>query len=261
MLYEMDYGDMLPLEQVLVADEIIIVDFSLPKVDMVKLATYHSLTWIDHHKSSILEMQEVSNGWAGVRNTDEAACVLTWQYYFPDKPVPRAIKLIGDRDIWRWAEIETGAFNEGLYQLDTRPFNDKLWTPLLDGDSRTLENIIAKGKDLRGARLRDVRRTVQHRGYKVNIEGNRTLALNIRGSGDIGEQVRSLGYDMAYCYVDNMQNGEITTYVTLYSKDIDVSIIADRFGGGGHPGAAGFHFKRSLSPFPAGLDVEFDTYE
>jgi oligoribonuclease NrnB/cAMP/cGMP phosphodiesterase (DHH superfamily) len=261
LLYEMDYGNMLPLEQVIIADEIIIVDFSLPKDEMLKLASYHSLTWIDHHKSSILEMKGVSDDWPGVRNTDEAACVLTWQYYFPDKSVPRAVTLIGDRDIWRWAEHETGAFNEGLYQQDTRPTNDKLWTPLLNGDPGILENIITKGKDLREARLRDIRRTVLNRGFSVTIEGNRTLVLNIRGSGDIGEQVRSLGYDMAYCYADNLHNGEITTYVSLYSKDVDVSIIANRFGGGGHPGAAGFHFKRGPSPFPAGLEVEFDSYE
>ena len=38
-LYEMDYGDSLPLDLVLVSDHILIVDFSLPKLEMEKLAT------------------------------------------------------------------------------------------------------------------------------------------------------------------------------------------------------------------------------
>lgn len=258
-LYEMDYSDLIPMEYVLTADKIIIVDFSLPKEEMEKLATYHALTWIDHHKSAIEEMADISENWSGIRDTCEAACVLTWNFYFPGERIPRAIKLIGDRDIWRWAEQDTGAFNEGLYQLDTRPFNDHLWKPLLNDDEILLKEIISNGKVLREARLREIRRTVLSRGFPVKIDGHRVLAVNIRGSGDIGEQVRNMGYDIAYCYVDNMQNGELITFVTLYSSKIDVSKIATRFGGGGHTGAAGFHFNRGISPFPIDLDVELDT--
>ena len=148
-LYEMDYGDSIPLERVLTSDNIIIVDFSLPKDEMVKLATYHNITWIDHHKSALDEMAGIADQWPGIRDTKDAACVLTWQYYFPDQPVPQAVKLIGDRDIWRWAEPDTGSFNEGLYQLDTRPFNDKLWLPLLSDDAETLSKLTHDGKLLR----------------------------------------------------------------------------------------------------------------
>ena len=258
-LYEMDYSDSVPMEQVIKADKIIIVDFSLSREEMERLSEYHTLVWIDHHKSAIEEMKDISENWLGVRDTREAACILTWHYYFPSLPIPYAIKLIGDRDIWRWAEKDTGAFNEGLYQLDTRPFNDTLWEPLLNEDGDIVLNIISNGKVLREARLRDIRRSVLRRGFPVTIEGYRVLAVNIRGSGDIGEQVRNMGYDIAYCYIDNVQQGELTTFVTLYSQDVDVSEIAVRFGGGGHTGAAGFHFKRGVSPFPKGLHVELET--
>jgi oligoribonuclease NrnB/cAMP/cGMP phosphodiesterase (DHH superfamily) len=257
-LCEMDYGDSIPLERVLTADHIIIVDFSLPKTEMEKLASYHQLTWIDHHKSSIGELSEISDSWPGVRDTNEAACVLTWKYFFPAVPIPKAVKLIGDRDIWRWAEAETGPFNEGLYQLDTRPFNDKLWAPLLENDLEFIARIVENGNVLREARLKEIRRTILKRGFPVMFEGHRTLAINIRGSGDIGQHVRDMGYEIAYCYCDNLHNGKLTTFVTLYSDEIDVSRIAERFGGGGHSGAAGFHFERISSPFPSGVAVEFD---
>jgi oligoribonuclease NrnB/cAMP/cGMP phosphodiesterase (DHH superfamily) len=257
-LYEMGYGDSIPLERVLTADHIIILDFSLPKLEMVKLATYHELTWIDHHKSSITELYDISASWPGIRDTNEAACVLTWKYFFPDIPVPKAVKLIGDRDIWRWSEPETGPFNEGLYQLDTRPFNDNLWGQLFENNLEFINTIIENGSVLREARLRDIRRTILRRGYPVIIDGIKTLAINIRGSGDIGQHVRSMGYEMAYCYVENLHNGKLTTFVSLYSDELDVSKIAERFGGGGHSGAAGFHFVRISSPFPSGVDVDFD---
>jgi len=255
-LHEMNYGDSIPLEKILVSDHIIIVDFSLPKDDMLKLANYHQLTWIDHHKTSLDEMANKVDNWPGIRDLNEAACVLTWGYFFPKTKSPLAVRLIGDRDIWRWAEEDTGPFNEGLYQLDTRPNNDLLWGPLLNDDQSVINKIIDDGKILRDARLRGIRRSVRMRGFEVSFEGYRTLAINLRGSGDIGQQVRDLGYEIAYCYVDNFQHESLTTFVTLYSETVNVSEIAKKFGGGGHRGAAGFHFERGPSPFPTGSEVK-----
>lgn len=252
---EMKYGDSFPLDEILVADHIIIVDFSLPREDMQRLAAYHQFTWIDHHKSAIEEMSDISDDWPGVRQTDEAACVLTWRYFFPDKPIPRAVVLIGDRDIWRWDERETGAFNEGLYQLNTNPYNTKLWKPLLNNDRALVKEIIDRGSILREARLRNIQSATARYGFVVNFEGHRTLAVNLRGSGDLGEHIRNCGYEIAYCYIDNLVDGDLFTFVSLYSKEVDVAKIAQRFGGGGHRGAAGFHFKRESAPFPAEADV------
>jgi nanoRNase/pAp phosphatase (c-di-AMP/oligoRNAs hydrolase) len=66
----------------------------------------------------------------------------------------------------------------------------------------------------------------------------------MRGSGYLREHIRSYGYEIAYCYMDFISNGELFPFVTLYSKEIDVSKIVHRFEGGGHAGAEGFHFKR-----------------
>ena len=254
-LYEMDYGDSLPLDLILVADHIMVLDFSLPKEEMEKLAIYHRFTWIDHHKSALEEMDGTADGWAGVRDTSEAACVLTWRYFFPGQPVPRAVTLIGDRDIWRWSEKDTGAFNEGLYQHFTRPDNDDLWMPLLNDDPEMLAHLIDSGSNIRDARLREIRRTTARYSFEAYFEGYRTLVINVRGSGDLGSQIRNLGYEIGYCYVDKMSEGQLMTFVTLYSDNVDVSQIAQKFGGGGHAGAAGFHFPRGDSPFHPNAQV------
>lgn len=259
-LYEMDYGDSLPLDLILVADHILIVDFSLPKEEMGKLADYHQFTWIDHHKSALDEMDGTADSWSGIRDTSEAACVLTWRYFFPDQPVPKTVILIGDRDIWRWAEKDTGAFNEGLYQHYTRPNNDELWEPLLDNDPEILAKMIETGGTIREARLREIRRAIPRYSFSVTFEGYRTLVINLRGSGDLGEKIRMMGYQMGYCYVDKVSEGQLMTYVTLYSDQIDVSQIAKEFGGGGHAGAAGFHFPRGNSVFPPGAAISFDLH-
>lgn len=260
VLYEMDYGDIMPLDLIVVADHILMVDFSLPKDEMEQLAIYHEFTWIDHHKSALDEMDGFAETWAGVRDISEAACVLTWRYFFPEQPVPKAITLIGDRDIWRWAEKETGPFNEGLYQHFTKPHNDDLWVPLLDDNHEALEQIIEMGGAIRDARLREIRRAAARFGYTVIFEGYRTLVINLRGSGDLGAQIRAMGYDIGYCYVDKVSEGQLMTYVTLYSDTVDVSQIAQKFGGGGHAGAAGFRFLRNDKPFHPSASVNYDFH-
>jgi len=258
-LYEMKYGDSLPLEELFHAKHLIIVDFSLPLEDIQSLADYHKITWIDHHKSALDDLEEIAKDWPGIRSIDEAACVLTWQYFFPQLPIPKAIKLIGDRDIWRWEEKETGAFNEGLHQINTNPYNDGLWNSLLDDNPKIIAELIEQGAILRDARLRAIHSATAHHGYPVIFEGHLTLAINMRGSGDLGEHIRNRGYKIGYCYIDNFERGEINTYVTLYSDSVDVSVIAKRFGGGGHAGAAGFQFKREGYPFPPQANVTFES--
>ena len=116
---------------------------------------------------------------------------------------------------------------------------------------------VEHGKILREARLRAIQGSTAHYGFPIIFEGHDTLAINMRGSGDLGEHIRNRVYMIGYCYIDNLEHGEIYTYVTLYSESIDVAEIAQRFGGGGHTGAAGFHFKRKGHPFPPQAKVDF----
>ena len=258
-LFEVDYdGRPIPWGEVEKADKVIVVDFSFPRKGMERMADGRALVWIDHHKSAITELGEVSRNWVGLRSIDEAACVLSWKYFFPERPVPRAIILVGDRDIWRWAEKETGDFNEGLYNRNYEAWNDDLWRPLLDNDKALLENITAEGHQSNIIRLREIKRMVQERGFVVQFEGHKTLAVNEKGNGDIGQYIRDCGYDIAYCYFDTMQNNIVATTVTLFSEMTDVSVIARKFGGGGHAGAAGFSFSRVKTPFPPSANVDWD---
>lgn len=255
-LYEIDYGDPVPWDRVWQAEQVVIVDFSLPLAEMQKIAQARSLVWIDHHISAIKEMGETAKSWNGIQDIAEAGCVLCWHYFFPHQPTPTAIVLIGDRDIWRLAEPDSPAFNEGLIHEHTQPENDALWLPLLQEEPSALQGLMQRGKILLEARLKTIRRQVSRFGFQVLFEGYRTLAINRSGDGDLGHHILSLGYEVAYCYIDGYQNNTLTTFVTLYGDQVDVSVIAKKFGGGGHRGAAGFSFLPGSKPFPAGADVQ-----
>jgi len=251
----MEIGEAVPWEEIEAAQQVVLVDFSLPTEDMLRLRDGWEFVWVDHHKTALARLGEAMTSVPGVRSVDEAACGLTWQTFFPGQPVPKAVLYVGDRDIWRNAFSQTPAFCEGLYQLDFAPTNDDLWQPLLDDDAALVAELIERGAILHQARLKQIARVASNHGFETTFEGHRTLAINDRGSGDMGEYIRRAGYEIGYCYAEVVRDGRLQTIVTLYSDQLDVSEIARKYGGGGHAGAAGFQFVRTDRPFPAGSET------
>jgi oligoribonuclease NrnB/cAMP/cGMP phosphodiesterase (DHH superfamily) len=249
-LHPLEIGDPIPWVSIEACAQVVLVDYSLPLGDMERLAEGRKLVWIDHHKTSLAQLGEAMAEIPGERSLEAAACVLTWQTFFPDVPMPWAVALIGDRDIWKMDYPETRAFSEGLFQEEIEPSNDRLWRRLLRGDEDLLRQLIERGRVLYEARLKSIKNIVSHNGFKTSFEGHDTLVVNHPGNGDIGEYIRRAGFTLAYCYVEVVRNGVLQTTVTLYSDQIDVSEIARKYGGGGHRGAAGFQFTRSDRPFP-----------
>ena len=85
LLFEADHDDRpIPWDEVNDADKIIVVDFSFPLETMLKFADGRDLIWIDHHKSAIAQLGEYAEEWNGLQSIDEAACVLSWKYFFPE---------------------------------------------------------------------------------------------------------------------------------------------------------------------------------
>lgn len=256
MLRPLEIGDPVPWDEMGSYEQVVMVDYSLAPEDMRRLREGWSLVWVDHHKTSLVLLGEEMADVPGERSLEAAGCVLTWQTFFPELPLPQAVALIGDRDIWRMAYPETRTFSEGLYRSDFSPTNDDLWVPLLDDDRAVVQELIERGQVLYQARLHDIERIVARYGFEVEFEGHRTLAVNHRGSGDMGEYIRQQGYEIGYCYVEAVRSGELQTVVTLYSEQVDVSEIARKHGGGGHPGAAGFQMRRADRPFPPGTESQ-----
>jgi hypothetical protein len=254
-LQPLEIGDPLPWDEIQSCRQAALVDYALPLADMQRLQQGRRLVWIDHHKTSLEGLGEAMAHLPGLREDGTAACVLAWRAFFPDHPLPRAVQLIGDRDVWRMQFPETRAFSEGLQQLDLHPATDATWEPLLADDPARLQELIEHGRTLFRARLKRIGDVVARYGFETVFEGHRTLAVNHRGNGDMGEYIRQAGYAVAYCYVETLRAGRLQTVVTLYSDQVDVSDIARKYGGGGHRGAAGFQFRREDRPFPPGSET------
>jgi nanoRNase/pAp phosphatase (c-di-AMP/oligoRNAs hydrolase) len=57
------------------------------------------------------------------------------------------------------------------------------------------------------------------------------------------ESIKSAGHDalLTFCWLKD--KWRISLYHAEHRKDIDLSVIAVKYGGGGHKGACGFHSR------------------
>lgn len=243
---EMDYNRDVPIEDIQPDERIIIVDFSFkPEVMEKVLKITFGVVWIDHHKT--IFDYKYSKELDGIRDVNFSGCELAWKYFFPDRPMPRAVELIGDRDKWAWKfGKETAEFNMGM-QIRSHQPQDVVWNNLLlpflpeynwaeEISFTGMEHIRKDGCISLLFREQFCKDYANSSGFETMFEGHKCFALNLYhfGSETFGDRIDK--YDVCLSFVFNGKNWQ----VSLYSKCLDVSEIAKIYGGGGHKGAAGF---------------------
>jgi len=268
IFYEMQYRDTPPwtiIEGLQPGvDEVWMVDFSLPSLDMQRIIDHIGLAcffWIDHHVTAIKQAEAaamVSDGHGkkfkpvasqaaslpGIRQFDPpmAACLLTWQFLMGDALPPLPVRYIADRDVWAFKYgSTTRAFYESYLQYDDKSPESEIWDRWLD-DRRACIWDLLRGHRLYGARINGLRTFAKRYGRPGIIHGTdkTMLTINYPGSGDMGQVIRDMGYDLAHCYVDSLQNGHLVRVHSIYSDSVHCGDYAQERGGGGHPGAAGW---------------------
>lgn len=246
---EMDYSYELDLSKIKKDEYVYIVDFSL-KPDVIEklLAITKKVVWIDHHVTAKEYPYQFLDGLRDFENKSMAGCELTWKYLFPDILMPIAISYIGDYDKWALKyEPECFQFHEGMKLLDNKPTSENWFNLFNIVNARYkkevtayylyIDRILKAGKlviTYRDNYCSDLRNLY---GYETEIFGYKAYACNqyLFGSKGFGEKFNEYQVCLAYVHTGN---GFI---VSLYSKNVDVSVIAKYYGGGGHKGAAGFN--------------------
>lgn len=236
-------------EEVIGENIVFIVDFSFKPdklVDLFEFVTPKDVIWIDHHKTA--KDYEYYNDdhnilISGLRDFSEpglSGCELTWKYFFSEEPMPEAVRLLGDYDTWRFdTKDDSMAFQFGLRSMENKP-EDSIWDSLLKQDEAILKFIRQKGYTI--LQYKDkVSREILKNAYHVLFEKYNCLVVNTpmidsNMFDDCGPEVTNV-YDF---YVTWIFTGE-KHIVSLRSRgEVDVSVIAKKYGGGGHAGAAGF---------------------
>ena len=254
---EMDYSKTFPLWMVKEDERVYIVDFSVEPNSMRELLRItKDITWIDHHKTAIEKYKDFEYDIRGIRYDGVAGCMLTWCYLelMTDggtgkitafdiqmtEYAPKFTKLIADWDVWKFKYGEyTKCF---MASFESRNFHPTCgtWIALLMDDEKECQRMAKEGIAMLRYRDGFAKNYISRFGFETEIDGHDAFAMNLGNcSSEFFKSLPEGAYDIfiAFCF-----DGELWT-VSLYSKTVDVSEIAKKYGGGGHKGAAGFVTK------------------
>lgn len=234
-----DYRNSVPIERVEKDEEVIIVDFSLEHEDAWErlLRRTEDVTWIDHHESAMNKATALKlDDLPGVRKIGESGCLLAWKWFNSGKPVPKAVELINQWDLWTHGDDpDVLNFIYGLKIEDTHP-PSRLWDSLF-GSAQSIGPIQQNGKIIERYQRKLNRGYLKTFAFDVQFHGYHCVACNIGLAGSkLFDSMKTRGYDIFITFVyDGRQYS-----VNLFSDTVPVNTIAEQYGGGGHTGAAGF---------------------
>lgn len=220
------------------------------------------LVWIDHHKSSIQTHPDTIPGY---RIDGVAACRLAWQWFqktriddipanritfalpdkqgFVDRQVsePWAVRLAGEYDIWDKRDDDAELFQHGLRSEELYP---NTWEALLSnsiGDEGTVARLLNQGRALQFARTKENASIIREIGFQFEWEGLTFLACNAaRYNSHLFTSGLTPGHDACFGFKWTGKDWSVSLYHAPGKEHHDLSLIASKYGGGGHRGACGF---------------------
>lgn len=252
-----DYGD--PIPDLSEYDEVIMCDVSFPVEVMIELQS-KDFTYIDHHISAI---KQLPNGFTvkGLLETNFAACELTWKYFFPEKEMPEIVRLLGMYDSFRHKgtdeeqkvlEFQYGARQtisnyEEAYEYLNWEINKS------DYSESKVDDILSNGKAIYQYLCTEAKQTYS-KSFEILLEepeglkytdGNlpyvaKFLCVNQERFNPInfGIDYHKKEYDGFACFW--YKDGKWSWSLYNDNGEVDCSVIAKQYSGGGHRGASGF---------------------
>jgi hypothetical protein len=176
----------------------------------------------------------VSRGASGVfLDMNRSGVRLAWDYCFPERDVPVFVDWVEDRDLWTRRYWQSDAFDLAIQPIKYS------YPHFLDYfDEHKLMRLLAIGGNLvctRNAYIADLMTKV----VRVHFEGLTWGLVECRSYvSDVGNRL-VVDYERAICYRYSRQKR--IYHVSLRSSpSTDVSAIAEKYGGGGHPQSSHF---------------------
>lgn len=222
-----------------------ILDFSFPYAQLVEMIRNAAgLIVIDHHHTAQVDLANIPEQ-NKIFDMHQSGAVLAWKYFFPGQTVPLLLRYVQDRDIWTWQLPKSMEVCAGL---DMFPQTTEVWYPWFHDEYKLFDDLEGPGKSIVAYRNQLID-SILKKSVTRTICRVPTRCVNATG----GELLSYLGHRMLEKYPDVQMalmychDPERNRYaVSLRSRgDFDCSVVAKRFGGGGHKQACGFDIPTS----------------
>lgn len=259
-----DFSPMYPAKKGYSA--VYIVDISITEANIQHVLDIDapSIIVIDHHKSTedfVKENQEKLNSKDIVFIVDTNRCGAFNVFYQlfvnnSDKndldEYPLSVILTDDWDRHVLAHENSLTFNYGMKRyLDPvmlKYNNSSFWDTILDYDYNC-EEITNEGEVIVQFLNAEAEKHARENVYLSELDGYKVLALNnlSHSSQEFTQSIiQKYKPDILSIYHYDGKGYTYSIYQPDKSSTIDCSKIAKKYGGGGHPGAAGFHSDKLL---------------
>jgi oligoribonuclease NrnB/cAMP/cGMP phosphodiesterase (DHH superfamily) len=237
-----------------VGGTVVFVDIA-PDNEYLRQLAHHAahVVVLDHHWSAReryeadpgVENLVADGGHRVVFDLGFSGAVLAWRYFHPEEPVPPLLAYVQDQDLWQWALPRSAEVNAaiGAHERDFA-----VWDALA---ARTPDDLAKEGEPILRAQRIEVTRALTT-AHVVTIGELRVEAVNaLQNRSQLGHELAKRAAFGAPIGLVYRVMGR-TVDASIYSiGDVDVSEIAQRYGGGGHRNASGFSvpLRRWLDEF------------
>ena len=220
-----------------------------------------SVVILDHHETNEAKLVKYQND--ELNKTDNlevvfdmkrAGCQISWDYFFGNCPRPWFIDYIGDRDLWNFELINSNFINIGLYDLgyiNPESLSYLYSLSYYQKDRLLNETIIPYGRIADSKNQIDIQDALRHsikvsllvkeREYKVYL-GNISNKLRSDFGNVLAKSPFKDGtlpdFSATWQYIPEFDEWRIS--LRGIGRKVNLSKVAEFFGGGGHANAAGF---------------------
>lgn len=236
--------------------DVIIVDFSYKRDVLLEIGLKaSSILVLDHHKSAALDLEGFPNPAAQKNNStwanlppdgydpnlprvlfdmERSGAMITWDYFFPDEKAPDLVKYVQDRDIWKFQLPNSKEHSVNLFSYE---YTFENWDKIAE---MTSDQIISEGTAILRKHDKDIAEFIEaNKNRRITLLGFDVPIINVPYTfGSDICHILAKGEPFAVYYYD-LGNDRMFGLRSAEDGE-DVSIIASKFGGGGHKHAAGF---------------------
>jgi hypothetical protein len=229
---------------------IYILDYMYP-AEVLKRLKFVTLTIIDHHESSIADieqMKQMPNVYITF-DTEYCASMLAWKLVNVDIDEPWFLRHVNDRDTGKFLLPNTRAVTNVMFHENIRSFSE--FRGMVKMGPAKIRKFIERGKLYETANqthLHKCRRMARYRTIDQH-----TVALIPTGLFSTDLTTVNINADYIFCWHYDIDDDLLIVRMRTNQENINLAKIAENFTnikqGGGHRKAAAFRYRGTIKDF------------